>query len=71
MALTYILKKQFIRHQLPFMSQTEWLNFTFPLLEQTRMVRHAIFYPAWRSEQGVFQYDELFADARRQPGRCA
>ena len=21
--------------------------------------------------EGVFQYDELFADARRQPGRCA
>ena len=62
MALTYIQKTV---HPTPITlhESNGVAYFTFPLLEQTRM--------AWRSEQGVFQYDELFADARRQPGRCA
>lgn len=70
MALTYIQKTV---HPTPITlhESNGVAYFTFPLLEQTRMVLPRIFYPAWRSEQGIFQYDELFADARRQPGRCA
>ena len=61
MALTYIQKTV---HPAPITlhESNGVAYFTFP---------PRIFYPAWRSEQGVFQYDELFADARRQPGRCA
>ena len=61
MALTYIQKTV---HPTPITlhESNGVAYFTFPLLEQTRMVR---------SEQGIFQYDELFADARRQPERCA
>ena len=70
MALTYIQKTV---HPTPITlhESNGVAYFTFPLSEQTEDGAPRIFYPAWRSEQGIFQYDELFADARRQPGRCA
>ena len=70
MALTYIQKTV---HPTPITlhESNGVAYFTFPLLEQTRMVRHAFSTRLGGGEQGVFQYDELFADARRQPGRCA
>mgnify|MGYP000665287226 CR=1 FL=1 len=70
MALTYIQKTV---HPAPITlhESNGVAYFTFPLLEQTRMVAPRIFYPAWRSEQGIFQYDELSLTRGDNRDRCA